>query len=294
MNRWTEMIKFFTLNEFSACVTSPRHLREFMKAVSNISELSRAEPPDLLLCSPYCSIHHGCRVWFIAVGNNEDMTLHSYSVIQSMSLCSLVCISVYRKSFWTRVGRHEGTRNGSVRGLQATRTRHISSGSLRMEQQLVPFAHFLCKCSFSFHIIVIKANFMVWIMWPGLYGHPAANSHRFLLDLQHFWLQLPAWALGVITVSGVICQVRHLTSRSRNLHSGVPQTFILKGNVSLSYQKKMRDKLTVIFSKEILKKSVLHEHLSYSWHVLIRAPFRCVTEAFLRLKDSIVCVVRTG
>lgn len=117
MNGWIEMIRFFPWNEYSACVTSLRHLRGFMKAVSDTSELSRAEPPDFLLCSPYCSIHNGCRVRFITVGNNEDMMLHSYSVIQSMSLCRLMCNSVFRKSFWTRVVGHNGTRNGSVRGL---------------------------------------------------------------------------------------------------------------------------------------------------------------------------------
>lgn len=143
---------------------------------------------------------------------------------------------------------------------------------------------------------------MVWITWANLYRHRAANSHRFPLDLQHFWLQLPAWDLCVITVLGVICQVRRLTSRSRNLHSGVPQTFILKGNVSLSYQKRMRDKLTVMFSEEIVKNQgchgVLHDHLSYNWRIIIKgdaeAYFRCQMEVFLRLWDSIVCVIRTS
>lgn len=98
-------------------MTSLRHLRGFMKAVSHIWELSRAEWPDFRLCFPYDSIHQGCRVPFITVGKNEDMMLHSYSVIHSMSLCRLTCNSVYRKSFWARVVGHTGTGNGSVRGL---------------------------------------------------------------------------------------------------------------------------------------------------------------------------------
>lgn len=116
MNGWIEMIQFFTLDEYSACRTSLRHLRGFMKAVSNISELSRAEPPDLLLCSPYYSIHNGCRMQSSLWGTMRT-TLHSYSVIQSMSLCRLMCNSVQRKSSWTRVVGHNGTRNGSGGGL---------------------------------------------------------------------------------------------------------------------------------------------------------------------------------
>lgn len=118
--------------------------------------------------------------------------------------------------------------------------------------QSTEFTHFLCKCRSSFHIIVVEVT-----LWYG------SCDQMFLASSCYF----PQSSLGssaflapdlcVITVLGVICQVQHLSSRSRNLHSGVPQTFILKGNVSLSYWKKMRDKLTVRFSKEIVQKSGL-------------------------------------
>lgn len=95
----------------------------------------------------------------------------------------------------------------------------------------------------SFHFTVAHIDLAAWVARPDLPWRPAAHSHRLPAEFSCISGSGCQREIPVITASDAICQVQRSTSRSRNLHSGVPQAFILKGNVSLSYRKKTAGKI---------------------------------------------------